>query len=124
MCKWAAERLFTIELDQRLIGPQVLWVQGKSGISAPEDGVFFFLVIRQPKSRDADPADESIPRQEHPSKALIKSPVWDNLVERRIQCQVGDIIVLEGGEAFMLCEEGGVCLVGTLYYTAKMDKEE
>ncbi|KAL7942205.1 hypothetical protein V8C42DRAFT_160966 [Trichoderma barbatum] len=120
LCTWADEKGFTIEFDGNYSGPQAIWLQG-GAITLREDRISVLIILRRPKSRGADPkAVESVPSQEPLSKGIIERPIChQQFVRSSFQCQVGDVIVLEGGERLRARPEvdvqRDVCLLATLY---------
>jgi len=99
MHKWAEGRGFRIE---RAIyhGPQILWLQG-GGLLARQDRIAILIVIRQPRLRDEAAEVTTAP----PSRGLVTSPIATAgplFVESPFECQVGDTIILEGGEKILV----------------------
>jgi hypothetical protein len=69
-----------------------------------------------------------MPREEPPSEGIIDRPIAENqFVQSTFRCQVGDIIILEGGERLRSREAGDVdphdlCLLATLHTTRQKDE--
>jgi len=133
MNKWAEKRGFRIERSPHH-GPQIIWLQGGS-LSAREDRISIFIVVRRPRSRGnggSDQAAEVITTgetpsvcQEPPSKVKTKSPISGPLfAESPFECQVGDVIILEGGEQLIVRPQDkgdtgprGICMLAVLHRT-------
>lgn len=112
-------------MEERLRGPQILWV----GVGAmlgtlQNDRLSFFTVLRRPLRRSSPYyVDVNTPREESLFRGIIDRPIAENqFVQSTFECQVGDIIVLEGGERLRARAEGdvnsrGLCMLVTLYQT-------
>ena len=103
MDKWAENRGFRIE---KIVGrPQIVWLKD-DGVSAGKDRVSIFIVVPRPKPRGNGGSDETpTALQEPPSKGVIKSPMGaagPPFTHSLFECQVGDIIILEGGEQLLV----------------------
>jgi hypothetical protein len=65
-----------------------------------------------------------MPQEEAPSQGVIDRPIAENqFVQTTFECQVGDIIILEGGER-LRSREGNVsprdlCLLATVHSTRR-----
>ena len=96
-------------------------------MSAKIGRISFFTVLRRPKHRQVEP-EGYMSQQEPPSEGVIDRPIAENqFVQSTFKCQVGDIIILEGGERLRSREERDVnphdlCLLATLHSTRR--KEE
>lgn len=119
LCTLADQKGFIIEFSQNYLGPQILWLQG-GGILTKEDRLSFFIIIPRPKGRgvNLELIDSTL---EPLSKGIIERPIGQGqFVRSSFECQVGDIIILEGGERLWIPRESnieprGVCLLTTLY---------
>jgi hypothetical protein len=123
--KLADEKDLNIEFEQRYAGPQIIWIR-EGGVSAKIGRISFFIVLHRPKHRQVEP--EGYMPQEPPSEGIIDRPIAENqFVQSTFKCQVGDIIILEGGERLRSREEGDVshydlCLLATLHSTRRKDE--
>lgn len=124
--KMADEKDLNIEFEQRYAGPQIIWIR-EGGVSAKIGRISFFIVLHRPKHREVE-TEGYMPREEPPSEGIIDRPIAeDQFVQSTFTCQVGDIIILEGGERLRSREESDgnphdLCLLATLHSTRR--KEE
>ncbi|KAL7928820.1 hypothetical protein V8C35DRAFT_222385 [Trichoderma chlorosporum] len=110
---------FTIDFGQLYLGPDIIWLQ--DGIwSAKESQTCFLIVLKRPKSKDVEVVN-STALQNPLSYGTIERPIGQgSYVQSTFQCQVGDVIILEGGERLRVRKEGhvethSVCLLATLH---------
>lgn len=113
----ANEKGFIInEQKQTLRGPQVVWLQNGE-ILAVEDRVCFAIVLQRPNNRIINREEEikEAEAQEWTTKCTIKRPIAPKqYVDSVVQCQVGDIIILEGDEELQLdssTQPHGICFL-------------
>ncbi|KPA37225.1 hypothetical protein FLAG1_09974 [Fusarium langsethiae] len=105
---WAGERGFTIE-KPIFLGPQILWLQS-GDVRTQHDRVSIMIFIPRPKAVEQNEeiavTDEgtiaktiSAVPQEPPFRISIQSPVSEPVFAASlVECEVGDVVVLEGGE--------------------------
>lgn len=97
---WALERRFSIDRHIHL-GPQILWLQ-TDHVSTGDDRVSIMIFIPRPTAHEPHETGstaEELTLQEPPFKVVVRSPVGGPIfAESSVQCEVGDSIVLEGGE--------------------------
>lgn len=133
MHEWAEARGFRIgKIIQP--GPRIIWLQG-DGVATREDRISISIIIQRPKARGNGGSDEaaevtretSAARQEPTSKGVVRSPMvaaGPPFVESPFECQVGDVVILEGAEQLLVRaqQEGDtgprdICMVLVLYQT-------
>lgn len=121
----------------------ILWLRG-GAISAKEEQISIFVVLPRPKSRASgqdrfgesaqsqEPqsvaSQESVSSQESPSVGVIERSIGPGqFVSSSFRCQVGDVIVLEGGGRLWLRKKGDIeprdiCLLALLYRVELKDQ--
>ncbi|KAL7783404.1 hypothetical protein V8C37DRAFT_397291 [Trichoderma ceciliae] len=110
---------FIIDFGQLYLGPDIIWLQNGTW-SVTENQTCFLIVLKRPESKGADVV-YSTPVQEPPSYGIIERPIGHGpYVQSSFQCQVGDVIILEGGERLRIRKEGdveprSVCFLATLH---------
>lgn len=125
-------------------GPNLLWLRGGS-LWAGENRISILIIVPRPKPRhnkqhetngttEVITAGETLAAlQEPPSKGIVRSPIAGPLfAESLIECQVGDVIVLEGREGLHVRTDGkegdmrppdirlprGICMLSARYRTS------
>lgn len=135
---WARERGFSIEKSV-FLGPQILWLQ-TGDIRTQHDRVSIVIFIPRPKiakeeEENAVAAEEittgTTPAwlREPPFRILIKSPISGPLLaESPVECEVGDVVILEGGEQLWVRADesaalvpSDVCMICALHRTSTVD---
>lgn len=128
MCTRATERGFKIEFEEEQ-GVRILWLQG-GGVSARKDRASIFIFLRRPRHREtAHGGDVTAPlAEEPPTEGIIERPVADGqFVQTLFKCQVGEILVLEGGERLRARKPGDVeprdiCMLTKLLRTTQLER--
>lgn len=122
---------FNIIFSKAALKRGLLWLRG-GAISAKEEQISIFVILSRPKSRgefaqSQEPqsvaSQEAMASQEPPSICVIERPISPGqFVSSSLRCQVGDVIILEGGERLWLRKRGGdieprrdICLLALLY---------
>ncbi|KAK3385775.1 hypothetical protein B0H63DRAFT_473576 [Podospora didyma] len=125
--KWATERGFEIEREISH-GPTVLWLQG-GGITCPSDMVSILVFVQRPTPKHSGGAVVEVTgggeglaaRQEPPFMGEVRTPITDPLFcSSMFECQVGDILLLEGGEKLVArrgIEPCDVCMFCVMHRT-------
>ncbi|KAL7917290.1 hypothetical protein ACQKWADRAFT_307141 [Trichoderma austrokoningii] len=136
------EKGFNIIFNKDTLKRGILWFRG-GAISAKEEQISIFIILPRPKSRgesaqsqepqsmanqeavasqEALASQEAVASQEPPSMCVIERPISPGqFVSSSLKCQVGDVIILEGGERLWLRKKGDVelrrdiCLLALLY---------
>lgn len=133
MYKWAKGRGIRIGKPIQP-GSRIVWLKG-GGVRTQKDRISIIIIIRrpQPQTTGGDGTAEvicetSVLRHEPTFKGVIKSPmgaVGSPLAESRFECQVGDVIILEGAEQLLVRPpvEGDtgprdICMVLILHQTS------
>ena len=101
--KLADENGLVIEFDTESIASTILWLQG-GGISTRRERVTLLTFIRRPIHRrnSPGPLDGELLPKEPPFKGVIKRPIAEGQwAESSFMCQLGDILILEGGESLL-----------------------
>lgn len=134
---WAQKRGFRID-HSVYHGPQIVWLQS-GGLSARVDRISIFVVLQAPKSGGSEVDcvtgavdGEAFAAPQSPSpKVFIRSPIGGSLfVKSTLDCQVGDIVVLEGGETILMRPKEdatggeGICMLSTLHLTSPQMPEQ
>jgi hypothetical protein len=113
-------------LERRFAGPQIIWLQA-GGVSSKTNRLSFFTVLPRP---DNSYVEARIPRAQSVVRGIIDRPIAENhFVQSAFGCEIGDIIVLEGGERLMARQDGGlgttdICMLAILYQTVSGANEE
>ncbi|KPA38943.1 hypothetical protein FLAG1_08212 [Fusarium langsethiae] len=123
---WAGERGFTIEKPV-FLGPQILLLQS-GDVRIQHDRISIVIFIPIPKAIEENEeivaTDEAMttktssarPLEPHyriSIQSLVTGPVF---AESSVECEVGDVLVLEGGEQLSLRGDD-VCMLCTLHRT-------
>jgi len=125
----ADDRGLKIEFDKE--ESALLWLQG-GGVSARQNRLSIFTFVRRPIHRE-DTAVESLPltatggplAEEPPFEGIVERPVADGqFVQSSFKCQVGGILILEGGERLRTRNPGDIehrdlCMVINLHPTRR-----
>ncbi|KAL7928118.1 hypothetical protein V8C35DRAFT_318870 [Trichoderma chlorosporum] len=124
---FANQNNFTIEVGRLYLGPDIIWLRG-GDILAKENHISFLTVLQRPKSKGAEVHQTSV--QEPPSSGIIERPIGEECyVHSSFRCQVGDVIILEGGERLRLrmeadIEPRSVCLLAILHQIQWKDRTD
>lgn len=116
-----------VELEGRFLGPQIIWIRA-GAMSTKQNRVMFLIVLRRPRHRNIEHTQESGAQEETPAEGIIERPIAENqFVQSTFKCQVGDIIVLEGGERIRARKEGDVgppdfCLLATMHSARRREE--
>lgn len=133
MYKWAEGRGFRIGKPIQP-GSRIIWLCG-DGVGTRDDRISIAIIIRRPKSKvnGGGAAAEvigntSAVRHEPTSKGVVRSPmgaVGPPFVESPFECQVGDVVILEGADQLLVRPqlEGNkgprdICMVLILHQTS------
>lgn len=120
--KQAVRQYFVDIRDSKIesfFDPTIIWIQG-GAISTRNDRLSFFTVLRRPKHGSFEGIQMGMAQEELPAEGIIDRPIAENqFVQSSFKCQVGDIIVLEGGERIRVRNDGGsygrdFCVLATL----------
>lgn len=139
MRKWASGRGFRIE-PRISNGPTIMWLK-RDHVNCRDGWIAIFIVVPRPttgregttiESGEAITIGESpAAPQEPPSSGLFKSPMTASLsllTVSRFNCQVGDIIILEGGEQLAVEDEGteprDICMFCVMHRTSRLEAGE
>lgn len=111
---WADEKALYIGEIQA--GPQISWIRD-GGLIVPDDGIAIFTVLPTPKPVNGigiEPTNtNATTQQEEYLKVVIRIPFSEPLSTVKIvECQVGDMIILEPKEVILKTEynQAGICV--------------
>lgn len=126
LSRLAEDRGLMINLENRFSGPQIIWLQN-GGVLNKKDRLSFFVLLQRPISYTEATANKAW--EEPPSECIIERPIAADLfVESSFKFQVGDIVVLEGGERLRTRDQGEIdhcdlCMISTLHSTSDQMEE-
>lgn len=111
--KWARSR--GLQVEKRVHrGPQILWLEARRRLPGLENRLYILIAVPKPEPEEFGPG---VALQVPQRNFSIKRPVAEGYsVDSSIELEVGDILVLEGGE--QLCtKDSGICMIAIVHLT-------